>query len=408
MSDELEIIYSDVEFARYRARRKQIVVCIGAWITIAAILPWIVFALLKGLAFLLILDGLAVAGAVQTLILCRRGQMNIAPHLLLAVLIVYITTGTIVVEGVVNGQANYAHHWLLVIVMGMLMTLYDTDRRVSWAYLGICGLIYAAIELQWFESVPTAPLPLGMQAIYPQLTMLPIFIVVIMITWVFVADIRRAEQLLALANNKLETLIENMLPPVIAERLRHEGRSFADGVEECSVLFADIVGFTSLSARMSPEELVELLNRLFGCFDDLAEKFGVEKIKTIGDAYMVAAGLPNPKSDHAETLARFALAMLGALEAFPGLSLRIGINSGAVVAGVIGKKRFIYDMWGDTVNMAQRMESHGVPGSIQVTRSTYDLIVEKFSFVEQGRLNVKGRVGVEAFLLVGEKAGAAA
>lgn len=405
MLNEMDVIYSDVEFTRHRSRRKKSVVCAGAWISIAVLIPWIIFAVLKDQVFLVVVDFLAIASAAVTLILCRRGLVNRGSHILLITWIVYITIATIIIEGVVPGHANYEHYWLLVIVMGMLMALYDVQRWVSLAYLGICSLIYAAIELKWFEVAPTAPLPTWMLAVYPQFTMLPIFIVIMVITGVFVADIRRAEQLLGIANNKLETLIENMLPRSISERLRREGRSFADGIEECSILFADIVDFTPLSTSMSPEELVELLNRLFGHFDDLAEKFGVEKIKTIGDAYMAAVGVPDSRSDHAEILARFALAMRDSVKQFPGLSLRIGINSGPVVAGVIGKKRYIYDMWGDAVNIAERMESHGIPGSIQVTRSTYNLIVNKFELIERGKLNVKGRGGVEAFLLVGERLG---
>lgn len=403
MSEGMEIIYSDVEFARHRSLRKKNVVRISAWVTIIAILPWTLFALMQGMLFLAGMNTLQLTCAALALILCGRGRINAAAHLLLISLIAYITIGTIDIEGLGEGRVNYGHNWLLVIAMGMLMALYDARRSVTLAYLGVCGLIYAAIGLKWFELAPREPIPAALQTIYPEVTMLPIFIVVILLTGVFVADIRRAEQLLAMANNKLESLIENMLPQPIAERLRREGRSFADGIEECSVLFADIVNFTPLAASMPPDKLVDLLNRLFGRFDDLAESFGVEKIKTIGDAYMAASGLPNRRSDHAEILARFALAMRESVSEFPGLALRIGINSGPVVAGVIGKKRYIYDMWGDAVNMAERMESYGIPDSIQVTRSTHDLIADKFELVELGRLDVKGRRGVEAFQLVRER-----
>lgn len=403
MSDGLEIVYSDVEFARHRSQRKKNVVCISAWITIIAIVPWSIFAMLKGMMFLVGLNVLQIAMGALALVLCQRGRVNPAAHILTISLIAYITIGIGDTEGFGNERVNYGHNWLLVIAMGMLMALYDARRSVTLAYLGICTLIYAAIGLKWFELAPREPIPQDLLAIYPEVTMLPIFIAVILITRVFITDIRRAEQLLALANNKLESLIENMLPQPIAERLRREGRSFADGIEECSVLFADIVDFTPLSARMPPQQLVDLLNRLFGRFDDLAESFGVEKIKTIGDAYMAAAGLPNRRSDHAEVLARFALAMRDSIGEFPGLSLRIGINSGPVVAGVIGKKRYIYDMWGDAVNMAERMESHGMPDSIQVTRSTHDLIADRFELIALGKLDVKGRGGVEAFHLVRER-----
>jgi len=171
-----------------------------------------------------------------------------------------------------------------------------------------------------------------------------------------------------------------------------------------TVLFADIVGFTQLSARVSPTELVSLLNEIFSTFDQLAERHSLEKIKTIGDAYMVVGGLPIPRKDHAEAIAEMALDMLDAISDFSNthnqdFSIRIGINSGPVVAGVIGIKKFIYDLWGDTVNTASRMESHGKPGCIQVTSTTYQLLQEKYIFESRGAIEVKGKGMMNTYLL---------
>jgi class 3 adenylate cyclase len=194
---------------------------------------------------------------------------------------------------------------------------------------------------------------------------------------------------------KSEALLLNVLPAAIAERLKIENRPIADGFQDVSVLFADIVGFTRLSARLSPEELVGRLNELFSAFDDLLDRFRLEKIKTIGDAYMVVGGL-NGGKDHALALAELALDMLARireLSAHHGedFSVRIGINTGPVVGGVIGKKKFIYDVWGDTVNIASRMESTGSPGSVQVSHETYLRIQDLYVFEDRGEIEVKGK-----------------
>ncbi|MFQ5613065.1 MAG: adenylate/guanylate cyclase domain-containing protein [Anaerolineae bacterium] len=207
---------------------------------------------------------------------------------------------------------------------------------------------------------------------------------------------------------KSEELLLNILPRPIAERLKQGQNAIADSFAEATVLFADIVDFTRLSARVSPAELVELLDEIFSVFDRLAEQYGLEKIKTIGDAYMVVGGLPKPQPDHAGAIAEMALDMQGEIARFKGeqgqpFSLRIGINTGQVVAGVIGKKKFTYDLWGDTVNVASRMESHGLGGRIQVTPSTYERLRDKYRFEERGPIQVKGKGQMNTYFLVGRK-----
>jgi class 3 adenylate cyclase len=176
------------------------------------------------------------------------------------------------------------------------------------------------------------------------------------------------------------------------------------------VIFADIVGFTGISERIPPSDLVELLNEVFSMFDDLVDKYGLEKIKTIGDAYMVAAGLPVYSEYHAEAAADFALDMMRTLCGFTDregkkLRVRVGIHSGPIVAGVIGKKKFAYDLWGDSVNTAARMESHGLPGEIQVTQATYELLKDKFDFEERGIIHIKGKGNMQTYLLRGRRGG---
>ena len=204
-----------------------------------------------------------------------------------------------------------------------------------------------------------------------------------------------------------ERLLLNVLPAPIAERLkRHEG-VIAEQHDEVTVLFADLVGFTAHSAEMEARELVSLLDRIFSAFDRLADAEHLEKIKTIGDAYMVAGGIPHPRPDHAQAAARMALAMrdeIAAIASSSGygwLAVRIGIDTGPAVAGVIGQRKFIYDLWGDTVNTASRMESHGVPGEIQVTGRVAAALAGSFSLRSRGTVDIKGKGPMETFLLEG-------
>jgi PAS domain S-box-containing protein len=220
---------------------------------------------------------------------------------------------------------------------------------------------------------------------------------------------KQAEDALRVEKEKSEALLLNILPSEIAQRLKYETDSIADSFADVTVLFADIVGFTELSCCVSPIELVKLLNGIFSAFDLLAEKHELEKIKTIGDAYMVVGGLPTHRSDHAEAIAEMALDIQQAIADFNAntgqtFSIRIGINTGPVVAGVIGIKKFIYDLWGDTVNTASRMESHGFPGCIQVTAATYERLRDKYTFEERGVIEVKGKGEMRTYLLTGRKA----
>jgi adenylate cyclase len=209
------------------------------------------------------------------------------------------------------------------------------------------------------------------------------------------------------AQARVETLLLNVLPAEIAQRLQSDPNSIADDFDEASILFADVVDFTPLSSRLDAREVVGLLDRLFRSFDELVDRYEVEKIKTIGDCYMAAAGVPTQRPDHAHALAGLALEMRECAKSFlpdgadHDLRLRIGISSGPVVAGVIGRRRFLYDLWGDTVNMASRMESHGTPDTIQITRTTFELLRDDFVIEPIGLVDVKGKGEIETWRLVG-------
>jgi class 3 adenylate cyclase len=217
-------------------------------------------------------------------------------------------------------------------------------------------------------------------------------------------SIRQNTELIEEKNRENEALLLNILPGEIATRLKRGEHEIADSFAEVTVLFADLVGFTALSSTIPATEVVDLLNGLFSRFDDAARELGIEKIKTIGDCYMAVCGLPSRCPDHAMRMTQMALRLLEATKAYGEerslpLSVRVGLNSGPVVAGVIGVSKFIYDLWGDTVNIASRMESTGVPGEIQVTRAVYEQLKNDFEFERRGFVPVKGKGEIETWLL---------
>lgn len=213
----------------------------------------------------------------------------------------------------------------------------------------------------------------------------------------------RAEQ------ENAERLLLNILPAAVADRLKREQGVIADSYPDATVLFADIVGFTELAARFTPAQIVGMLNEVFSVYDLLAEKHGLEKIKTVGDAYMAVAGVPVPQADHADAAAEMALDIKAEIARHLSpdgepLQARIGMNTGPLIAGVVGTKKFAYDLWGDTVNTACRMESHGIAGSIQVTAETYLLLRENYTLAERGTIEVKGKGEMVTYFLMGRKA----
>lgn len=212
-----------------------------------------------------------------------------------------------------------------------------------------------------------------------------------------------ADEAIESERERSERLLLNVLPQPIAERLKSGESLIADGAPEVGVLFADIVGFTPLSETMPPDDVVALLNRVFTVFDELAAEHGMEKIKTIGDAYMAASGLLVQGGDHVYGLGHMALAMQREIGGVGDMRLRIGIDIGPVVAGVIGRKKFSYDLWGDTVNTASRMESHGLPGTIQVTERAHARLCSAFELEERGIVEVKGKGPMLTYVLVGAK-----
>jgi adenylate cyclase len=222
---------------------------------------------------------------------------------------------------------------------------------------------------------------------------------------------REMVEALRIEKERSEQLLLNILPMAIVTRLHSGETVIADQLSNVTILFSDLVGFTKLSSRLSATDLVRLMNKLFSEFDRLALSLGIEKIKTIGDAYMLVGGLPEPRADHAHAVANMALAMIGVVERMSRqltipLQMRIGIHSGDVVAGVIGTHKFAYDIWGDAVNIASRMESHSLPNRIQVSAATYRHLHESFRLEPHGCVDIKGKGPMETYFLLGRAADA--
>ncbi len=295
--------------------------------------------------------------------------------------------------------------WAILAPLGALVFL-EVRRAIRWfvAFVLVFLLTGVAGELffldadfpTWFPSTMLALNIVGAGAI--SFTLLASFAK------------QRTEALAALRveQERAELLLMNILPRSIADRLKSAPQTIADHFDAASILFADVVDFTPFAQRLSPAAVVGILDELFSHFDTLVERHGLEKIKTIGDAYMAAAGVPDPSPDHARKAALLALDMREAIATSTvgggsGLELRIGINSGPLIAGVIGSKRFLYDLWGDAVNTASRMESQSTPGEIQVTRATYELLKDEFVCRRRGTIEVKGKGQMETWYLVGPR-----
>jgi guanylate cyclase len=290
----------------------------------------------------------------------------------------------------------------IVAIMALITSTLTSAFRWFFAYL---LLLVVSGFIQPFLPNDTL-LSDGLITTFIVLNLGVISIIIFMVLRYFIDQKNKAYALLAVEQEKSNNLLLNVLPKEIADILKSKDQTIADHFEEASILFADLVGFTQLTQSLTPEEMIGLLNEIYSHFDSLVDKYSLEKIRTIGDNYMVASGVPTPRADHAQALAKMALDMLKYTESLPVqngtlINFRIGIDSGPLVAGVIGKKNFHYDVWGDTVNTASRMESHGLPGKIQVTKDTYRILKDEYIFELRGKLDVKGKGEMETWFLAG-------
>lgn len=305
--------------------------------------------------------------------------------------------------GFVNSSAVVL--WSLLAPIGALV--FDGPRQaIKWFIAYLLLIVASSLLAPYIRTTNNLP-PWVLLAFF-LMNLGTISLVAFVLLYAFIRERNSALAQVRVEREKSDTLLLNILPREIAPRLKNNPGTIADGYECASILFADIVNFTPWSAELPPAEMVAMLNEIFSYFDSLLEPHGVEKIRTIGDNYMCVAGVPTPRPDHAQTLARMALAMREYIRGRPPrngkhLDFRIGINSGPLVAGVIGTKKFVYDVWGDPVNVASRMESNSIPGKIQIGRATYELIKNEFVCEPRGIMDIKGKGKVATWFLVGEK-----
>lgn len=360
---------------------------------------FLLFALL-GQTWLTLTAGAGVAVFLWATLAHRRGRYRAAPHIAAAM----VAAQAILSVWIVGATGGFQLYLLAAILHPWLVPYYP--RWLKLAYLAGGTALFAGLFAWGAGHAPLQPMPAPWPATFAALNALGIAALLVAIVATYDAIAARAEREAAAAYDQSEALLHNILPKAVAARLKRDPNAIAELHADVTILFADIVDFTPLSAHLGPTALVELLNRIFTRFDELATRHGAEKIKTIGDAYMAVAGLPEPRADHARVVAELALDMLAAMADFRDdrgqpIQLRIGISSGTVVAGVIGKSKFVYDLWGDPVNTAGRMESHGLPGRIQISDDTRRLLGPDYRVERRGAVDVKGKGAIDTWFLLG-------
>jgi adenylate cyclase len=323
-------------------------------------------------------------GDFSTLRLAQIGAMLVLPFVLQWTLGGY-------------GPSSAVMIWAFAAPLGALV--FFGPRQAVLVFAGYVALAVFSGIIDPLLPQPASTIPEGLRLVFFVLNIAGVSVVTYAVLQYFVAERERAQA-------ETETLLHSILPRSIADRLKSGAQLIANEHPEVTVLFADLAGFTPLARRAGPAEIVTVLNRVFSAFDELAERHGLEKIKTIGDAYMAVAGAPEPRPDHARAAADMALDMLEAVEVCARelgqpLAVRVGMHSGRAVAGVIGTRKFAYDLWGDAVNVASRMESHGVAGRIQVSDAVRELIGDAYRFEERGAMDIKGLGEMRTWFLLG-------
>ena len=297
-------------------------------------------------------------------------------------------------------------HLLHIMMISFVFFLFSNENKI---FTGFIILVPLSLYLYSYIYFTPASSPIVLDAnilmmLYIIIS-LTVFALVMLFFVLFYKEITYTENLLQNEYERSERLLLNILPEEVAQRLKNEPGFIAEQIPSTTILFADIVGFTGITASIEPAKLVSTLNEIFSRFDQLAEKYQLEKIKTIGDAYMTAGGIPEPMKNHTEAIAEMALAMLEEVSRYhiggSKLDVRIGFHTGPVVAGVIGAKKFSYDIWGEAVNLASRLESHSESGKIHVSKEVYEVLKDRFHFDARGEIQIKGLGKLETYFLNG-------
>lgn len=392
---ERVISFADAEEdSRETLRLKHLFIAV-LWISIPTSTGTGIQLLVNGdrLASLSVLFLILVTIGVLTWMRLQPGSFPMVMHFVAAASLATSASVLVFYGGFLESGANAM--WGFVAVLGAIV-IFEDYRAIVWLGIFAGTTVAASIAADRIEPIYSLP-NAESQAV---------FNLVLILSFVFAVLFYYVRQRTRL-QRQTDDLLRNILPDEVAQRLKTSTERIADEYESASILFADVAGFTPMSADMQPVELVTLLDEVFSDFDVMVEERDLEKIKTIGDAYMVASGVPVPRDDHAHAICDLALAMqehVGTRQ-FQGhrLTFRIGINSGPVVAGIIGRRKFSYDLWGDAVNTASRMESFGVPGRIQLTRNTCDLVQDEFVCEPGGTVEVKGKGPMPVWHLTGKR-----
>lgn len=382
---------------RRRAQKKLVVVvsAIGAVATLINAVPMFTGGLdVIGVVYVASAFYIA-AGALAVLIWPQNFHLIV--FLLLLDVLIFPTATQILSGGFASGML--ASPWLLFAPIGAALVLSVQDALVF-----VLMFVVSVLSIAVLEPYAAARAPEISDSVRISYNVGSLLSLGLLLSASSLYLVRQLEHY----SDQADSLLLNVLPRSIADRLRAQPGTIADGYDNVTVLFADIIDFTQMSSDADPEAVVALLNEIFSEFDDLAARHGLEKIKTIGDAYMVAAGLPTPRPDHAEAILAFACDILKAMDAYTGfdgepIRLRIGVNTGPVVAGVIGRQKFIYDLWGDAVNVASRMESNGLVNRIQVTQAVVDHLGDRYRFEARPPMPIKGKGMMVTYLVIDEE-----
>jgi guanylate cyclase len=368
-------------------------------------------ALVWGLIYFI--NGEKIGGAIPLLggmffflylpVFVRTGNINQLKFITFLIWLIVPSSAMWFLGGFYSSSVMIIWSLIAVILALMTSTLKDASR---WFFAYLLILVISGI-IQPFLS-HDSPLQESLIISFFVVNLGVISVIIFFALRFFIVQRNEAYSSLEREQEKSENLLLNVLPREIAEILKERDQIIAQSYGEASVIFADLVGFTPLTELMTPKEMIALLNEIYSQFDQLVDEYGLEKIRTIGDNYMIVSGVPKPRNDHAEAAAKLALEIMVYADQLPDqnghkIKFRIGMNAGPLIAGVIGKKKFHYDVWGDTVNTASRMESHGLPGKIQVTDHMYRLLKDEFIFEPRGEIDVKGKGVMETWLLIGKK-----
>ncbi len=385
-----------VEFRRSRTINIAALLALGLNLSVSTI--FFVFIDSSGSWLLRAANVLLICGYVGTIALNATRRPDAAMWLLAATSLL-----NIVISSLVMGLGLGSFCWFVIVpLLGVLVGRQGDTVFVPVVTFGALGGLVAVVLAD--PAVPDRVDGTGWESLLLIMNVASVLLFATVVAMYYTKRVAEAQADLASEHARSEALLLNILPRETANRLKSGERLIADGADDVAVLFADLVGSTPLADLLSPNELVRLLNKVFSAFDDLADAHALEKIKTVGDAYIVVGGLPNPSPEALVNAAEMALAMRAHIHEYnvPGfgrLELRLGLHIGPVVAGVIGKRKFSYDLWGDTVNVAARMESSGPPGEIQVTKAVRDTLAQQYEFSDHGTIEVKGKGSMETFLL---------